>query len=240
MGTAHEGTRQYHDAVKQGGRGMQIDREAPQRTRLLLAMASAVAAKGYAAVTIADVVAGAGVSKRTFYEHFTGKEDCLFACYSDSSDALAAVVREAAAHTGSGPQRVVAAIQAYFRALDASGPVVAAMLTEIQATGAAGRDLRRAKTHEFAALIRELVADDAAAGTCAPLDEPVSLALVGGLYELGLSHAETSPEVPFSSLAPAAERYILAILRPDVAPVAARPGRRKAGGASSPVPLQHS
>jgi AcrR family transcriptional regulator len=194
---------------------MDVDREAPHRIRLLHAMATAVSEKGYAAVTIADVVAGAGVSKRTFYEHFTTKEDCLFSCYAEASDALAAVVRVAAEKAPSGPARVVAAIHAYVVALDAGGPLVAAMLSEIQATGNAGRRLRREKMDDFAALIRELVEDGVRQGRCAPVDVPVSLALVGGLYELVLRHAELSPEVPFRTIAPAAERFILAILRPD-------------------------
>jgi len=193
---------------------MDIDRDAPQRIRLLHAMATAVAEKGYAAVTIADVVAGAGVSKRTFYEHFTGKEDCLFSCYAEASDALVTVVRAAAAKAASGPARVIAAIHAYVVALDAGGPLVAAMLSEIQATGGAGRELRRAKMSEFATLIRELVEEDSRRGVCADIDVPVSLALVGGLYELVVLHAETSPDVPFRSLVPALERFILAILRP--------------------------
>ena len=43
---------------------------ASQRTRLLEAVGRAVAEKGYAAATIDDIVRGAGVSKKTFYEHF--------------------------------------------------------------------------------------------------------------------------------------------------------------------------
>ena len=194
---------------------MAIDREAPHRLRLMHAMATAVAEKGYAGVTIADVVARAGVSKRTFYEHFSSKQDCLFSCYAEASDALATLVRAAAADAASGPPRVVAVVKAYFVALDAGGPLVAPVLIEIQASGGAGRELRRAKMHEFAALIRELVAEDADRGLCARLDVPVSLALVGGLYELGVWHAETSPDVPFGSLAPAAERFILGVLSPD-------------------------
>ena len=213
---------------------MELDRDAPHRIRLLHAMATAVAEKGYAAVTIADVVSHAGVSKRTFYEHFTGKEDCLFSCYAEASDALATVVRAAAVSAGRGPERVVAAIKAYFVALDAGGPLVAAMLTEIQATGVAGRELRRQKMHDFAALIRELADEDADRGLCARLDVPVSLALVGGLYELGVTHAETSPDVPFRSLAPAAERFILAVLRPDPRADARRDDTPAAAGTAAP------
>ncbi|HEY3021063.1 MAG TPA: TetR family transcriptional regulator, partial [Solirubrobacteraceae bacterium] len=43
---------------------------ANQRARMLDAMARAVAAKGYARVSVADVVQLAGVSRRTFYEQF--------------------------------------------------------------------------------------------------------------------------------------------------------------------------
>ncbi len=49
------------------------------RARLLEGMARAVAAQGYADTTIADIVREAGVSRRTFYEHFSDKTDCLSA-----------------------------------------------------------------------------------------------------------------------------------------------------------------
>ena len=57
-----------------------------QRERMLDAMARAVAAKGYAKVTVADVVALAGVSRRTFYEHFADKEQCFLATYVAATD----------------------------------------------------------------------------------------------------------------------------------------------------------
>jgi AcrR family transcriptional regulator len=52
-----------------------------QRGRLLDAMAEAVAEHGYGATTIAHVVSGAGVSRKTFYEHFRDKEHCFLAMY---------------------------------------------------------------------------------------------------------------------------------------------------------------
>src|SRR5436853_4375001 len=59
---------------------------ASQRGRMLGAMADAVARKGYAATTVADVVAGAGVSRKTFYEHFRDKEECFLAAYDAGVD----------------------------------------------------------------------------------------------------------------------------------------------------------
>jgi AcrR family transcriptional regulator len=51
------------------------------RARILEAMARVAAERGYASATIGDVVKGAGVSRRTFYELFEDKEDCFVETY---------------------------------------------------------------------------------------------------------------------------------------------------------------
>ena len=68
---------------------------ASQRTRLLEAVGGAVAEKGYAATTIDDIVRGAGVSKKTFYEHFQDKLGAFLAAYEAASDELYEHVRVA-------------------------------------------------------------------------------------------------------------------------------------------------
>src|SRR3954464_7125153 len=72
-----------------------------QRGRMLAAMASAVGEKGYGAVAVADVIARAGVSRKTFYEHFDNKEECFLAAYAAGVepwlDAIDAAIRAAAA-----------------------------------------------------------------------------------------------------------------------------------------------
>ena len=59
-----------------------------QRGRLICAIADAVAAKGYAATSVADVIALAGVSRKTFYEHFGDKEACFLAAYDSGAQAI--------------------------------------------------------------------------------------------------------------------------------------------------------
>src|SRR3954452_13838898 len=59
---------------------------ASQRGRMLAAMADAVARTGYAGTTVADVVAGAGVSRKTFYEHFSDREECFLAAFDTGVD----------------------------------------------------------------------------------------------------------------------------------------------------------
>src|SRR5687767_14844110 len=61
---------------------------ASQRTRLLEAVGRAVADRGYAGATIDDIVRRAGVSKKTFYEHFRDKEHCFVAAYESASEEL--------------------------------------------------------------------------------------------------------------------------------------------------------
>ena len=65
------------------------------RARLVAGMAEAVVEKGYAGTTIADVVARAQVSRRTFYAHFPDKATCFLAAYDAASDLLMALIEHA-------------------------------------------------------------------------------------------------------------------------------------------------
>jgi AcrR family transcriptional regulator len=61
---------------------------ASQRQRLLQAMVELVAARGYAATTVPEVVAAARVSRNAFYEFFRDKEDCFLAVCEDNAAGL--------------------------------------------------------------------------------------------------------------------------------------------------------
>src|SRR5215210_1752545 len=98
--------------------------EASQRARLLQAVGRAVAERGYAAATIDDVVRRAGVSKKTFYEHFADKEECFLAAYEAASAQLLERVREAHATEDAWLERTRTQISAYLRWL-AADPALA-------------------------------------------------------------------------------------------------------------------
>src|ERR671916_502432 len=89
------------------------------RTGLALALAAAVGEKGYAGTTIADVVTKARVSKRTFYEHFADKEECLMALYAQTARRLMEVLREAGAPDQPWQERVRTVVGAYLGMLEA-------------------------------------------------------------------------------------------------------------------------
>jgi AcrR family transcriptional regulator len=70
--------------------------QASQRERLLRAAVAATADKGYPAVTVADIVRRAKVSRAAFYLHFRGREDCFLAATRRGGQLLYARVHEAA------------------------------------------------------------------------------------------------------------------------------------------------
>jgi AcrR family transcriptional regulator len=65
-----------------------------QRQRILEAIAKSCAEKTFAATTISDIVANAGISRATFYKHFTNKRECFEATAHAFVDKLKAVAEE--------------------------------------------------------------------------------------------------------------------------------------------------
>ena len=135
---------------------------ASQRTRLLEAVGRAVADRGYAAATIDDIVRDAGVSKKTFYEHFSDKLDCFLAAYEAASDELLEHMRAAqqarrdAPNLGATRPTARAGIHAYLRWLAAEPALARVFLIEIAAAGPAALELRERMRDRYADRMREL------------------------------------------------------------------------------------
>ena len=85
---------------------------AHQRERLLDAAATAVAEEGYAELTVRDLIVRAGVSRRTFYQLFDDKIDCVFAAHERAFERLSKVLVDACRAEAAWSDRVAAAIAA--------------------------------------------------------------------------------------------------------------------------------
>ncbi|MGW4246083.1 TetR/AcrR family transcriptional regulator [Nocardia sp. NPDC004722] len=59
-----------------------------QRMRMYFGVLEAVSERGFGATTVADIVARANVSRRTFYQQFKGRDDC----FADAFDAAVELV----------------------------------------------------------------------------------------------------------------------------------------------------
>ena len=63
-----------------------------RRGRILRALATCMAEKGYQATTIADIARAGRVSKTVVYAHFRDKEECLLELYSRATDQVMGTV----------------------------------------------------------------------------------------------------------------------------------------------------
>jgi AcrR family transcriptional regulator len=157
-----------------------------QRGRLLDAIADVVAEKGYGRTTVADVVSAAGVSRKTFYEHFAGKEECFLAAYEAGVDLLVARLEEAEASHDAWPDRVRAGVRAYLDTLRFEPAFARTFLLEIQAAGPRALELRARVHRRFRARLADLHRRFGveAGGDREQPPEALLLALVGGIDEV--------------------------------------------------------
>ena len=187
---------------------------AGHRARLTGGLAEAIAEKGYAAVTIADVVGHARVSKRTFYEHFADKEACFLALYAETSDELLALIASAAADAdGPWGERLSASARAYFERVAGEPELIRAAMLAIQAAGPRARELRREVQRRYSEQLRSLsVAAAAEEPGISALSPALATAVVGGLNELMLEAVEAGQAARMGELADAATELIRAVL----------------------------
>jgi AcrR family transcriptional regulator len=152
-----------------------------QRDRILSAVAEVVSLAGYAEMSVEDIVVTAGVSRRTFYDHFKSKEDAFLAAYDGVVSLLVASVQEAFEQNHTFEDRVRGCLGAFLRFV-ASEPAFADMcIVEVMAAGSQAVERRNVAMHAFAALIEEAAKD------LDGDDLPPALTaetIVGGIYEV--------------------------------------------------------
>jgi AcrR family transcriptional regulator len=163
-----------------GDGGARLPR-ATQRERLIGGMAAIVARRGYAATPVADVLAAAGVSRRTFYEQFADKEDCFVAAY-DAFVALCTRRLVAAYHGGRDWEDGIAlAYDALLRTLADEPDFAHLAVVDVLAAGPRALERREAALRRFARFLDHTRERTEAAVTPPPL---VGQAIAGGIHEL--------------------------------------------------------
>ncbi|HZV75494.1 MAG TPA: TetR/AcrR family transcriptional regulator [Conexibacter sp.] len=191
---------------------------ASQRGRLLEAMAACVADHGYAATTVAQVIARAGVSRKTFYEQFTDKRACFLAAWEVGTDILIEQVLASGAEADGWRARLRAGIDAFLDVLAAEPDFARSFMIEVLSVGEEAL-ARRAEIHErFAAVLAGVHAQALAEGADLGRVPPWALrASSGAAWELTVEHLRTRGVEGLAELAPQIERVQLAILGGDYA-----------------------
>jgi AcrR family transcriptional regulator len=121
------------------------------RQRLLTAMAGVAAEQGRRGAIVEVVCERAGMSKRTFYEHFTDSEQCFVGAVGQAFDQLFAAIDHALAER---PQdwedRACTAIAALIAALDRDRTMARMCLVETHSGSAVALSIRNAAVHRLA------------------------------------------------------------------------------------------
>jgi AcrR family transcriptional regulator len=158
---------------------------ASQRGRLLDAMAQAVAEHGYPSTTIAHVVSRAGVSRKTFYDHFSDKQECFLAMYDTGIVFVLGRVAETLEGENDPHARVQTGLQAFLDVLSGEPAFSRAIIIEVHAAGPEALARRRAVLRVFADRYLEINAQAREERkTDASLSDEAALGVVGAILEL--------------------------------------------------------
>jgi len=180
---------------------------ADQKSRLLRAMIDSVGEKGYRATTIADLVGRAGVSRKTFYEHFANKQECLLATFDMIAEDGRQRARDAYRQAGGEgrEEAVEAAIRALFEATIDNPGAARLNMVEIVAAGPAGIERRERAIAQYRRFVHGILQRDPGDET---VPDAVVRAVVGGLSRIIYSRVRHGRRAELRQLVPDLMRWV--------------------------------
>ena len=130
---------------------------ASQRERLLRSVIAAVSESGYPAVTVADIVRRARVSRVAFYAHFADKEECFLTATAEGRELMIVRIVSATRELplGAGDEEVLrVALRAYLAFLAGETAFAQVFYIHMPAAGPRAADRLDAAQAQFADLTR--------------------------------------------------------------------------------------
>lgn len=130
-----------------------------QRERIMIGLVEVVGDRGYAAATVADVLGRAGVSRESFYEHYSSKLDCFVQTFDHAASVLVDDLRTVVAVPAGAPRarKLEVALGAYLDLLVADPGLARLFLVESMAAGPALIERRAAVQERFVDELVELL-----------------------------------------------------------------------------------
>jgi AcrR family transcriptional regulator len=182
-----------------------------QRARLFAAAAAVFARVGYAEASAESISREAGMSKATFYEHFSNKEECILALFDAAAEQVGGAVASATEAAESPEAQVQQGIRAFLSALVAFPDHARTLLVEIIGAGPRAAARRDAVLQEFAELIdRENARAHERYGSPRLVSIDDAYALVGAIFELASRQLVRGE--PVHTLEPVVARLITGLL----------------------------
>lgn len=155
------------------------------RDRLLDGLAASIGERGYRDTTVADIVRHARTSKRTFYEQFASKEECLIELLRRNNDDLIANILAAVDPEADWQQQIRQAAGAYVDHIESRPAITLSWIREAPALGAVAQPLNRRAMDALTDMLVNLTDSPGfRRAQLAPISRPLALILLGGLREL--------------------------------------------------------
>jgi AcrR family transcriptional regulator len=192
-----------------------------QRQRLLRAAALEFAEHGYAGASSESISRRAGMSKATFYEHFTNKEDCILALFDRATEVVAGSMASAirAADGADAVGRLQAGLRAFLAAIAEYPEFAQTLLVEIIGAGPAAARRRDEVVQAFADGLDAENARAARRGLGPRFATPYdAFAIVGAITELISRQMRLGEPADVMELAPVVDRLIEGVLASAAAP----------------------
>ncbi|GLY36695.1 TetR family transcriptional regulator [Amycolatopsis sp. NBRC 101858] len=156
-----------------------------RRQRLLDGLAASITADGFRDTTVADVVRHARTSRRTFYEHFSSREECLIALLAEANRSMIQQISDAVDPRAPWALQVRQAIEAWIASAESEPAITLSWIRDVPALGAQARDLQREAMEGFIAMTQRLTdTPELRAAGISPPSRQLAIMLLGGLREL--------------------------------------------------------
>jgi AcrR family transcriptional regulator len=186
------------------------DVAASQRTRMLRAMAEAVAEKGYANTVVADVVSRARVSRKTFYEQFDSMEACFLATFEECVALVHAALEESLDPALTAVEQGRRMVDSYLALLASEPKIAKTNLVEVYAAGPEAAARRLHALEGFADVLKQLHARlRAEGGDARELTDLDYELIVGGISQAVTIRVATGQTASLPDLAPALTDFVL-------------------------------
>jgi len=159
------------------------------RNKILSAVIHETAERGFVETSVGDIARRAKVSRRTFYEHFDGKESAFLAAFDVGVDSLQGNVDRALASASNWSDRLLRGMQAYVEVLTRNAALTRVFVLEVGRAGAAGYEHESRHRDWWARVLRNEIAsarasDAGLASVTRDLSEDMAAAVVGGFSGL--------------------------------------------------------
>jgi AcrR family transcriptional regulator len=155
-------------------------RKSTQRERILNGMIAAANREGYSGANVTQVITQASVSRPTFYDYFSDRDDCFLAAIADTHQRLSAKVRDAI-----GAEAPEAAMQAAITAIVAFASEEPSrahfLMGESMAGGPKALDVRDQGVLELEGMVEEALGEATSAVRIPDIAPRIA---IGGIYRL--------------------------------------------------------